>query len=1075
MPIVTEPFAIVIEGRGPRAVERLLLTELARRMPRSADDLEPPLRVVVPSSSLRLHLGRVIVREHGAVAGVLIQSLFSVAAEILERVGHAPPSGDMEFEIIARRIAAREPDLHSDLEDMDDGYGAAVGAVRDLLDAGLGRVQMDAVLEKLDELDGRLSPGRLRRARAVVRVAGAVGGELDRLDLVRRAGAPGLAADLLLDHGPAVLPARAVLIVGFADATGVATELIQALLSRIGGALLLDRPPDPVDATRDDAGCVFLDRLSGHLGGLGRKMDLDTPEPPAVVGLEGAGADASIRGVAHRIRALLDDGAEPESIGVVSRETSYLAVPIRRHFARLAIPFSGGGSTVGGGAVQRRSRLLASLLAAGADTPAELWIECAATRDTDLLLALRTLGVVRLEDVAGLGTERDYPNGVRLPMHAAADDGEGRRHRRLPASRVAEARRAARRLTGALRRWPRRAKPAAHLAACREVLSALGWDRGGTVEDKAGQALALLASQLSPEEPLTFDEWLLVVGLSLDTLGAEAVGGSGGGIQVLSAIEARGRTFDHVFIVGLDRGVFPRVVEDDPMLPDQARGHLASDVLPDTPVKARGLDEERYLFAQLLASAPRVTLCWGSSAVAASRVRSAFVEGYDRQHDLQTIHAPDPSWLAGAEDPYEPRPAVEHAVLAARAAGSRWSRIRPYLELAVREGRDRAEGLDGPAADETAAARLDVLAETDPPRGTATPGPWAGLVAAADPGELPWVTGLEGIATCPFQMLLTRRLGVAPMPDPRLGLPDTGGSLVGELVHAVLERVVEVQTDNRRGLDLWDLLDADPVEVRWPTPEALGSMLSEAARRIVRERGLAGWGLEPLLAAQATACLEVARRIDWRDGVAHGVLAAEVRGELTVAGLEMPLRFRADRLDRGPEGLLLVDYKTGRPISIRVREATRREHLARTVACGGALQTVAYALAVPGIPAAGRYVFLKPDIGGAPEEARDVRVRDDETDIIEAFNNAVAVVAAVWATGACVPRVVEPGASGTPSHCRWCDVSEACRRDDSDYSRRIGAWIDACAERANVRDSSARARAAVDLWWLGRARPEDGG
>ena len=35
-----------------------------------------------------------------------------------------------------------------------------------------------------------------------------------------------------------------------------------------------------------------------------------------------------------------------------------------------------------------------------------------------------------------------------------------------------------------------------------------------------------------------------------------------------------------------------------------------SPVLPDVPIKKRGEDEERYLFAQLLAAAPNVTVSW---------------------------------------------------------------------------------------------------------------------------------------------------------------------------------------------------------------------------------------------------------------------------------------------------------------------------------------------------------------------------------------------------------------------------------------------------------------------------------
>ena len=81
----------------------------------------------------------------------------------------------------------------------------------------------------------------------------------------------------------------------------------------------------------------------------------------------------------------------------------------------------------------------------------------------------------------------------------------------------------------------------------------------------------------------------------------------------MDVTQARGRTFEHLFLLGLNRGEFPRTVREDPVFPDTLRRLLGREgygVLPDLPVKRSGFDEERFLFAQLLASAPRVTLSW---------------------------------------------------------------------------------------------------------------------------------------------------------------------------------------------------------------------------------------------------------------------------------------------------------------------------------------------------------------------------------------------------------------------------------------------------------------------------------
>ncbi len=1073
MPRVTSTFARVVEGRGPRVVERLLLAEVRRLAPRRPEDVHSPLRVVVPSGSLRLHLVHALVRDGGALVGVQVQTLFRVAAEILERAGEFPPAGEAAFELLVRRYAAADATLRDELAGMEDGFGAVAAAVRDLLDAGLGRVHTAAVLEKLDELGPRLAPGRLRRARAVVRVADRVGRELERTGALRRAGAPQRAADLLRDRGPELLPARAVVVTGYADATGVATELIQALLATIGGAVLLDRPPDPVAPDRDDAGAAFLDRFSSHLGGLARERPDDRAHDPVVDCLEAPGVDSELRAVAHRIRGLLDSGQRPEAVAVVARDIGYLATAVRRHFPRLAIPFSGGGSSVPGGGIRRLGRLLAALLSNGGDTPAELWLECLAERvpATDLLLALRTLGVTRLAEVARLQVESDHADGIPLPLPARAEDGEEERGQRLlAAGAVTDAVRRAATLVSALERWPDRSSTSGHLRATKRTLTTLGWDERSEEADEVLRCGVLLAAELPEETTWQRDEWQGELTRRLERLGSLPVGGAGGGVQVLSAVEARGRTFDHLFLVGLNRGVFPRIVEDDPMLPDQARGHLASDVLPDTPIKARGLDEERYLFAQLVASASRVTLSWSAAADAGRRAPSAFVERYRRELDPEVTRIVDPARLPDeAQDSLLPRPAVEHAVLAAQVLRRDRARLRPFLELAISEGQTRFAAVTPVPASMTAASRIDALAAADPPRATAGPGPWGGLVGRPDREDTPWVTGFEAIAACPFQALLTRRLGVAPMPDPRLGLPDPRGLLVGELVHAVLQRIVEEPTGRRR-LGLEEALGLDPASVPWPPAETLESWLRRDAARAVRRRGLAGWGLEPLLVARARQCLAVARALDWPEGVASRVLAVEVTGEITLPGVEAPLRFRADRVDRGADGPLLVDYKTGGPLSGAIKPDTRRRHLLAAVARGGSLQAAAYALAVPGEVGTGRYLFLRPDIGEAPEEARDARVRADDGEFAGAFASAAATVARAWRTGACVPRVAEPGSDATPAQCRWCDVAEACLRDDSDYRRRIVSWMEGAAEPGHPQE-----RAARELWWLGRGAPGDGG
>ena len=126
------------------------------------------------------------------------------------------------------------------------------------------------------------------------------------------------------------------------------------------------------------------------------------------------------------------------------------------------------------------------------------------------------------------------------------------------------------------------------------------------------------------------------------------------------------------------------------------------------------------------------------------------------------------------------------------------------MRLALKEA--RAE-LPAPAFDlspeRLAAARLAVVEEMDPdlsaPEGRATRhrlGPYFGFVgklAGGEEGEPRqrslYVTQLENLAACPWQLFLVRLLRIEPTPDPLGALPSVDPVLLGNTVHGVLERI----------------------------------------------------------------------------------------------------------------------------------------------------------------------------------------------------------------------------------------------------------------------------------------------
>ena len=91
-------------------------------------------------------------------------------------------------------------------------------------------------------------------------------------------------------------------------------------------------------------------------------------------------------------------------------------------------------------------------------------------------------------------------------------------------------------------------------------------------------------------------------------------------------------------------------------------------------------------------------------------------------------------------------------------------------------------------------------------------------------------------------------------------------------------------------------------------------------------------------------------------------------GEVAVAGAGV-VRFRADRADRAGDRLVLVDYKSGKPVSTAKTPKTRESHLRAKIARGRLLQAAAYAGSA-GADGSGRYLYLKPD------EAWDVETRN---------------------------------------------------------------------------------------------------
>ncbi|MBW2398773.1 MAG: PD-(D/E)XK nuclease family protein [Deltaproteobacteria bacterium] len=1064
-------------GRGARQVEAALLAELTEAAEAGRRDpalLAQPVRVIVPSNSLRRHLSAALMRLTGrAVAGLTIQTLHGVALEIVERGAAVDPSGDALFPILVRRFAREESALRERLDDLSDGYGVVADDVTDLLDAGFTPDHQAAMIDLLGERAGTRELAA--RSSATVRVATRTLAALSELGVGHRAMLLARAREVLVHDAEHALPTRRLFVHGFAEATGLRSELLEDLVRHCGAEVFFDEPPDPANLADHAGDWPFSRRLRDRLAGVaGLERLADPIDTGELVTLCAPGAEAEVRAVAERILALVDAGQQPERIAVVARDLGSYRSPLRRHFGRIGLAFSGVGERGSVGAIWRHLQALLELLQRRGRTPADRWLDAdlrdgAPSERSDLRLGLRHIGLVRLADVAAFSKPaRD----IRLPTVGGWQDGgeesDARAERRtLPAASLARAVAQARRLLRSLERMERSDRLGVLLTGIRQLLTDdLGWD----AEDDACRAvfghIDDLVADLPGEFALDYDDFLTLLRSAFKDVGSQAIGGAGGGVQVLSVMDARACTFDAIFVLGMNRDVFPRIIRPDPLLPDPVRRAL-SEVLPDLPIKATGYDEERFLFAQLLSASTAVTLSWQTMTDAGRECAPSTLVERLAWAGVDVDPQPAPVWLAErAGGCFTPDERLTLAGLSPQR--SAWAVALPSALEELDES--LPEAARSGAADVAASARLAAFDAINPARDREDLySPVFGFAGAVSGSEdprsaAPYVTTFERMAKCPWQTFLEKLLRVEAPPDPLLALPGSDPRLLGLVVHDALERVVALLLPEAPSR-LDEAGDADAVRVPWPDAEVLDALLYGAARQALDAEGIALRGLERVLVEQARPMLERARQFDWApNGGGVEVLGAEMDGSVIrhdVDGRSRELRFRVDRVDIVDGARILTDYKTGRPISDAKGADTRGRHFLTGVQQGVNLQAVAYALAA-GERGQGRYLFLRPDLSSPSAE---FRASSRQPEFVEAFDATLASVFEAWDRGVFFPRLFEAGFEKENSACEYCEVAIACVRGDSGVRLRMERGVRAVAA-ADPESLDAPLRALRALWSL---------
>lgn len=1076
----------VLVSRGATASEANLLEELRRQIAQWRTDvtaLRTPIRVIVPSRSLREHLSARLVETCGrAVAGVAIQTLSAVVASILARAGQTLPANDALFAVMIRQLAREVASLREPLDPLRNGYAAVEGAVADLLDAGLERAHAEPLIDRIAEL---ASGALATRASAVIRVAAAASELIETIGVGHASNQLRRARELLEIDPEGALPAQSVFVFGFADATGVQTDLIEVLVRRHRAQVCIDHPPDPGDLVNPDPGAEFSQRFSARLlavtGGepTERAGRVDAPRIEVV---RAPGREAEARAVADRVRQQLDDGVQPERIAVIARDLDGYRNFLRVHFRRLGVPLSGIAELGPAGPAGRRIAGLQALVRTGRHQSLDGWLETLGAlpdspggRPLELTLprrarlrsALHARGITSLDAVAALDSRtrdksaspsgsRIAPARERLPLGSTAPP--------LGSHQLAAASQAARRLIEELEGWPGRGSLGDYLGALHRLLDEqLYWP----VDAEMPAELAdLLGDPALTDFALEREDFLLYLERRLVGAGRVPLGGSGGGVQVLSVMEARSRTFDQLFLIGLGRGVFPRSIREDPLLPDALRRGLRA-LLPDLPVKREGVDEERYLFAQLLSSSNAVTASYPAVGDDGRTLSISPLLGRlrgDSDSSAPGLWEPRSAADAAASSL---RPAYEHAVVAGlRGSRAHWARA---LRAAAIELDADVEGVGLRDAGFRASVRAAVVAEWDG-RTAAELGPYFGFVGELREPMDPRlsslsITTLEKIAACPWQAFLGELLRIGAIQNAGADLPSLEPRVLGKLVHSVLQEIAgEYLPADPEALT--QLVQRAPVKIPWPHATQLGELLLQHAEQLLAEEGVTTPGFARVLAARARGLVEIAGRSGWPGpGSDSGVLGVEVAGEVEIpdaAGGERRVQFRADRVDRAGERLRLVDYKTGGTVAGQRCEERRREVLRKQIAKGSALQAPAYAVAAAQLEARGegQYAHLRPDV---QDHARVSSVTSDDRELTDAFFESASTVIDVIDRGSFFPRLIESTGESEPRRCQSCQVKEACLRGDSGARRRLERWI---GSREHARRDSAQG-ALLRLWKLG--------
>jgi ATP-dependent helicase/nuclease subunit B len=719
---------------GPAHVGKVALL-----LERYLDVLERDPWLVVPNRVDVDRVERDLIRRRPALVAGTIGTFDDLFRHVANDADDAIPVATETQRALAVRRAVAVHDL--------DGLrrSAATSGFADTLLHAIG--ELEAGLVDLDGIDGELAV-LIDAYRAELRRLGV----RDR-DGMRRNAVERLRGDLDAWSG------EPLFAYGFEDLTGAEWGLVEALAARTDVTLSIPYEPGraafaALTRTVEDLAALAVGRIEAlsatsasmapqALTHLERELftDESAPGPPldgALRFLEGAGTRGTVELVASEVAALLRGGTPPENVAVACDSVDRWRAPLEAAFAQLGIPCG----------VEHPRRLGDSTL--GSALLSILRYEWLGGGRRDLFAFLRS-------PFSGLERRSvDFVEG-RLRGRAVAEparvEEESERLRGAPVPALVDLRAsddpvaAARALLAVMVRnaWGLESPPTTDWArsdarayrAAERTLAELSAVAGADVEIVREDVLAALErTRIAPEGP------------------------EKGRVAVLDHERARTRSFEVVFVLGLEEGSFPRRGRPSPLLSDELRAELGGRLQrPDAVAR------DRYLF---------YTTCTRATRRLVLVREAAGDEGVPREAS--------PFWedVRSLFDAADVQRATRRRPLSAltwplESAPSSRERLRALVRLAA----DDAEGANALAAANDWSRRLD-RARVAFDRSTALQS--NAVVAPFAAKQVFSATELERFADCSSAWLVERVIDpkkIDAQPDPILR---------GSVLHTTLNR-----------------------------------------------------------------------------------------------------------------------------------------------------------------------------------------------------------------------------------------------------------------------------------------------